>query len=260
MRFRVSLRVQKFEHQKQLPLTYHNQLYEWLAGNLWGEESLFRTWLSENNWFKQAKNNSFFTFSDFTNIAYIHAYNSFKIDNEIIEFTISFLPFPKWKSWIIDSFINKEIPIRMPSNFVGLRVVNVVELKEPLFSNTMKYKCISPLVVKYRDYSGISYSEFMFPRGERFYDIFINLLRQKHSVVTGQMNQKELDDYKYSVELKGSMSSDIHNLFVDSLNIIQVRGYLIEFTLNAPVELHKTLFYTGIGDYTHLGFGCCDVI
>jgi len=143
------------------------------------------------------------------------------------------------------------------------------ENEEPVtISDSVKFLCISPIVLLPGSFNDDSAKRFIPPEEDEFSDLLYDstIARMEAS---GKYTPSQLADfYKFQVvadkEYLNRIQSShkkfarIYPLF-DSDVKFEVRGYTFPFTMYAPQPVQQFVYEHGIGHFSHKGFGMLDV-
>ncbi|MEM9858527.1 MAG: CRISPR-associated endoribonuclease Cas6 [Bacteroidota bacterium] len=144
-----------------------------------------------------------------------------------------------------------------------------VELEESVkFTDSMKFICISPLVILDSSFNDSAAKRFIPPETDSFSDLLYESTI-KRMEVTGLYSEKQIasfykfqlvPDKKYIERLTASQKkfARIYPVFDQDVKY-EIRGYTFPFTLYAAKEVQEFVFHSGLGKFTHKGFGMLDV-
>ena len=169
----------------------------------------------------------------------------------------------------IDYFL-KEL-FKFPQIEVGNLVLvpeEVEKEEQPKFEESMKYICISPLVLIIPSFHDNEGKKFISPEDDEFSDRLYEATIQRMSEL-GYYDEKQLSsfykfqlvpDKKYLAKIQESQKkfARIYPVFDQDVKY-EVRGYTLPFTLYAAAEVQEFVFKCGLGAYTHKGFGMLDL-
>jgi CRISPR-associated endoribonuclease Cas6 len=144
-----------------------------------------------------------------------------------------------------------------------------VENEEPVvISESVKFLCISPIVVLPASFNDESSKRFVLPDTDEFsdllYDSTIQRMEASGKFTTGQIADfykfQLVPDKEYINRLQSSHKkfARIYPLY-DSDIKYEVRGYTFPFTLYAPQPVQQFVYENGLGHFSHKGFGMLDV-
>lgn len=148
-------------------------------------------------------------------------------------------------------------------------VPEMVEMEESTdLQESMKYVCISPLVLVQPSFSDDRGKRFIAPQTDTFSDLLYEsiMIRMEKS---GQYTAAEVEqfykfqlvpdkDYLLRIAEKQKKFARIYPLYDQDVKY-EVRGYTFPFTLYAAQPVQEFIFTNGLGTYTHKGFGMLDL-
>jgi CRISPR-associated endoribonuclease Cas6 len=144
-----------------------------------------------------------------------------------------------------------------------------VENEDPIvIGDSVKFLCISPIVVLPASFNDESGKRFVLPETDEFSDLLYDgtIARMEAS---GRYTAAQIADfYKFQLvpdkdyinKLQQSHKkfARIYPLY-DSDIKYEVRGYTFPFTLYAPQPVQQFVYENGLGHFSHKGFGMLDV-
>ena len=143
------------------------------------------------------------------------------------------------------------------------------DLENPiLFTDSMRYLCISPVVLLPATFNDEQGKRFISPESDEFSDLLYN-----NTIERMEASQKFLPDtlssfYKFQLVADKDYLTKIqstHKKFAriyplyDSDVKYEARGYTFPFVLYAPLPVQQFVYENGLGLYSHKGFGMLDV-
>lgn len=144
-----------------------------------------------------------------------------------------------------------------------------IEPEEPVtISDSVKFLCISPIVLVPASFNDESGKRFISPELDEFSDLLYDstIARMEAS---GKFTTEQLADfYKFQLVADKDYINRIqssHKKFARiyplyDLDIkYEVRGYTFPFTLYAPQPVQQFVYENGLGYFSHKGFGMLDV-
>lgn len=144
-----------------------------------------------------------------------------------------------------------------------------IEPEEPVtISDSVKFLCISPIVLVPASFNDESGKRFINPEQDEFSDLLYDstIARMEAS---GKYTAEQLADfYKFQlvadkeyinrIQTSHKKFARIYPLY--DLDIkYEVRGYTFPFTLYAPQPVQQFVYENGLGHFSHKGFGMLDV-
>ena len=148
-------------------------------------------------------------------------------------------------------------------------VAEAVENEDPVtISDSVKFLCISPIVLVPASFNDDSGKRFISPENDEFSDLLYDstIARMEAS---GKFAPQDLagyykfqlvpdKDYLDRIQSSHKKFARIYPLF-DSDIKYEVRGYTFPFTLYAPQPVQQYIYEHGLGHFSHKGFGMLDV-
>jgi CRISPR-associated endoribonuclease Cas6 len=155
--------------------------------------------------------------------------------------------------------------------FIGtLQLVpEAVEAEDPVaIHDSVKFLCISPIVLTPASFNDESGKRFISPQSDEFSDLLYDstIARMEESQ---KFTAEELasfykfqliadKDYLDRIQASHKKFARIYPLY-DSDVKFEVRGYTFPFTLYAPQPVQQFVYEYGLGHFSHKGFGMLDV-
>lgn len=144
-----------------------------------------------------------------------------------------------------------------------------VENEEPVvISDSVKFLCISPIVVLPASFNDESGKRFVLPETDEFSDLLYESTMSRMES-SGKFTQAQLadfykfqlvpdKDYLHRLQSSHKKFARIYPLY-DSDIKYEVRGYTFPFTLYAPQPVQQFVYEHGLGHFAHKGFGMLDI-
>lgn len=179
----------------------------------------------------------------------------FEIKSDLLTLKVSFLLSDAAEKFIIGLFNNQQAYIGDQFNGLDLTVSQVERLPDPEIGQTMHYRASSPVVVS-RLGEGDRYAQYVSPEDAAYADLLKNHFLNKYQTVPYAKPLPEAFEFDFS--LKNSPKSKLVTVKPYTAQQSKVRGYVYEFALTAPVEIHQLLLSSGAGEKNSMGFGWCE--
>jgi len=200
----------------------------------------------------------------FTNIDFgktIVNYNIIQLTQQTGEFVFSTLQNDMIEKIFLEQFENQILSLPGKNATVEFKVTSIQKLSQPDFSNDMNFTTVAPMTLNYKDHTTNIYNEYMYPKGERFNDLFFLNLQEKTTMLMNLDNDfKEIDKNKLKkFSLLSATKSKSVILKSNNVKPLNVKGYDFSFNIKGPIEFLKAGYYLGFGENNSLGFGMCDI-
>jgi CRISPR-associated endoribonuclease Cas6 len=143
------------------------------------------------------------------------------------------------------------------------------ESEEPVvIGESMKFLCISPIVLIQASFNDESGKRFISPETDEFSDLlYDNTIARMEA--SGKFPPDKLAsfykfqlvadrDYINKIQASHKKFARIYPLYDADIKY-EVRGYTFPFTLYAPLPVQQFVYENGLGYFSHKGFGMLDV-
>ena len=144
-----------------------------------------------------------------------------------------------------------------------------IEREDPiLVTDSQKFLCLSPIVLLPASFNDEKSKRFISPEEDEFSDLLYETTLQRMAS-SKRFDESQLSElYKFQIipdkgyleriESSHKKFARIYPLF--DLDIkYEVRGYTFPFTLYAPEAVQRFVYESGLGYFSHKGFGMLDV-
>lgn len=259
MRFKINLF--KTGRGKFIPINYQYELSSVIYKIIHQADSDFANFLHEQGYIFEGKGFKLFTFSHLKfDKSQVYPYEQ-RIEHkgQYAHFFISFLVDKVAEEFVKGLFIKQQFGLGDKISQVDYEVVGIEACPSPFFKETMNYRCLSPLLLKQkRDDGGENY---LHPYNEAYKDLLSHNLSSKALAMATKVDARLLTGSLPITEMKvfGKVFKKGVRIKQHTHMATQLIGYMYEFELTAPVELHEVGYYAGFGHLGSQGFGCVEV-
>ena len=146
-----------------------------------------------------------------------------------------------------------------------LQPIQVLEEIVEFETDTIKYICISPLVVLAEGFPDPELKQFISPASGSFADLLYESTVSRMEKAGYSLNKPEDVFFNFRPDeeyLRRAKETDKKYSRIYSLegfgNYEELRGYTLPFYLDAAPEIHEFIFHSGLGEATRYGFGMLD--
>jgi CRISPR-associated endoribonuclease Cas6 len=176
----------------------------------------------------------------------------FEIHAEQLSLSVSFHLAEAAEKFIIGLFNNQEVYVGDQFNGLDLVVRQVERLSEPVLTETMNYRSGSPVVISLKD-DDSKYAQYLAPTDDKYVDLlWQNLLNKYNSIPNAGTLPEEIN---FRFKLQSALKSKLITIKPYTSEQSKVRGFVFDFTLTCPVEIHQLILSCGIGEKNSMGFG-----
>lgn len=184
----------------------------------------------------------------------------FQIFYDDIYLKISFEVNEAATNFIKGIFLNQEFYLGDKFNGLDFSVTGVNVLPEPdSFSSgdspvAVKYRTVTPWVVSYKEETDM-YAKYLKPDHPMFIPCAIKHLSDKYN----NLHETHIPESDISVAISPEYKRSGFLIKPGSRDETRIVGVLCDFTLTAPVEIHKMVWSAGLCEKSSLGFGWVEI-
>lgn len=210
-------------------------------------------------------------FADFTGYNFSGLKGQIKISRKGLHFFSSkiTLVFSSSDMEFLDYF--KRVLFEQKELMIGnLQLVpEMTEMEEPAaIGDSVKFLCISPIVLLPASFNDDSGKRFLSPEGDEFSDLLYDSTISRMEA-SGRYSTEQLAeyykfqivpdrDYLQKIQSSHKKFARIYPLYDHDIKF-EVRGYTFPFTLYAPQPVQQFVYENGLGHFSHKGFGMLDL-
>ncbi len=216
----------------------------------------FSAWLHDKGYAADGRNFKLFTFGWLDAYPYLQG-DGFQITREgKVTWELSFCV-----DKIIENFVAglfREASFEFKAGFqekVNFRIENVEILPPPVFTETMRYSTITPILIGKKNENS-KHETYLSPLDEGFEEIFLHNLRGKVKATQGDA----FEDAEVSFRLLSPpdmVRKKAFTIYKQGIAPMKYIPYLFDFEINMPVSWQHILYFAGGGQDNALGIGMC---
>ena len=170
-------------------------------------------------------------------------------DGKAADFILSIYDFNIVEHDLISLFKDRQFFLPNEYKVVYLKIID-----PPEFKRMMNYETLSPISVSYLKEEDGS-TAYLYPGDILFKDLFFDRLYNLHLLSGGErMDISTCRYFQDSPVIKKKFG------FKKGNKQKQLSAFLQDFTIVAPTEIQKIIYYAGVGKLTEEGFGCVGVL
>lgn len=258
MRIQFSLSCQK---GTIIPINYQSEISAWVFTVLSKAGAELSAWVQQRGFDLSSRNYKLFTFSSLAIYPYEmdQVKQEFKLMGNQVKLSVSFYIDPVFEQQIVHLF--RQTPLHL-GTFEGKAATFEVKHWQVLprlhLKDTLQFKAVAPISVSSVE-EGKGINPYPLPDSEA-YDIsfFHHVVRKfksakQHKSLVGL---RLLDPaFPMHFGLLGQAKSRLIHLKPNPEGVTQLRGFVYEFEVSLPPALMEFAYYSGFGEFGHLGFG-----
>lgn len=254
MRYKLTLRLVD-PHRNILPVNYQFELGSWFYQIINKQANPLLTYLLSSGYLKEEEAFRNFVFSHLMIPDRKIEGDRLLIQCEQIGLVFSTIPDEAFVPFVSELFQGVSFQLGDRQSQVSFRVESVQLLQEPVFTDKMTFKTLSPLHMTMK-MNGRKNELFLSPEASGYARFFFENLHQKFKLLNGYDHPH--DPLAGKFKLRSPVTQK--GITIQTGNPAQNKliGYQLRFRLQADPALLKAGYYLGFGEKNHLGFGCCD--
>ena len=257
MRFKITLN--RTGRQRMLPMDYQYYLSAWIYKVIGKADPEFSNFLHTEGYSQGYKQFKLFNYSplNFGRPTLWKEKALFEIHTDQLFLSVSFHLAEAAEKFIIGLFNNQQVYIGDQFNGLDLVVSQIERLPEPELKSTMNYRAVSPVVISLKDETD-KYAQYLSPADENYTDLLKQNLWNKYSSIPNVTIMPE--DLSFQFKQNGESKSKLVTIKPYTPEQSKVRGFVFDFTLTCPVEIHQLILATGVGEKNSMGFGWVEAV
>ena len=257
MRFKITFN--RTGKQRMLPIDYQYYLSAWIYKVIGKADREFSDFLHSSGYTTGNKQFKLFSYSplDFGKPTLWKEKTLFEIHAEQLSLNVSFHLAGAAEKFIIGLFNNQQVYVGDQFNGLDLVVRQVERLPDQVLTNTMNYSAVSPVVVSFKNDSR-KYAQYLAPTDDNYVDLLRQNMLNKYNSVPNVAALPE--DINFRFKLQNTPKSKLITIKPYTPEQSKVRGFLYDLSLTCPVEIHRLILSSGIGEKNSMGFGWVETI
>lgn len=164
---------------------------------------------------------------------------------------------------LIETFVNGVL--RVHNIFIGnhkysnlFRIKQVEILKTVQFKSNTYYRTLTPITISTMlEIDGKIKIHYYRPDESGFIPAIINNVKKKYHLLNKKYNNVDFDIKVSNID---SVKSKLITIKEGSLEQTKVKAFNLKMNIITEPEIHKLLYYSGIGEKTSMGFGMLDIV
>ncbi len=251
---RLKLTLNRTTRQRMLPIDYQYYLSAWIYKVLEKADHNFSTFLHTEGYVLGHRHFKLFNYSplNFGKHELWKDKSLFELQAGQITLKVSFQLSEAAEKFIIGLFNNQQAYIGDKFNGIELVVAQVERLPEPVIRQEMNYRAVSPVVISLKNHQD-RYASYLSPEVDDYGELFRKHVWAEYQSLpnAGMLNE----DFEFQFRLKSKPKSKLVTIKPYTPQQSKVRGYVFNFSLKAPVEIHRLILSCGAGEKNAMGFG-----
>ncbi len=257
MRFKITFN--RTGRERMLPMDYQYYLSAWIYKVFGKADMEFARFLHAEGYVLGNRRFKFFNYSplDLGKPVLWKERSLFEMSSNNLSLKVSFRLGEAAEKFIIGLFTNQEAYIGDQYNGLELMVFQVERIGEAEIHPTMNYRAKSPVVISRKNEQD-KYAQYLAPTDAEYEVLLRNHLLAKY--VSLPQAEGMPVDFDFQFKLISDARSKLSTIKPYSPQQSKVRGYVFDFSIKAPEEIHQLIFSCGVGEKNSMGFGWCEVV
>lgn len=251
---RIKLTLNRTTKQRMLPMEYQYYISAWIYKVLFQADKKFALFLHEHGYGTgETKLYKLFCFSrlNFGKPKLWKEKKLFEISAHEIDLQISFDVTEAASNFIKGLFMSQEFYIGDKFNGIDFKVAGVEVLSEPKFTGTMKYRLQTPWIVSFKSEED-KHPQYLAPNDDLFESLAIKHLVEKYN---NTRNAESINPEQVRLSIPASFKRAGFVMKPGTIEESRVVGNLFDFSMTAPVEVHRMAWNAGVSEKSSSGFG-----
>lgn len=241
-----------------LPVNYQYPLSAWIYKVIARADEKHAAFLHEHGFAFDRKAFKMFTFSQLDLRPYQMQGNIIQLHGTDIKLILRFHIDASLENFVKGLFINQHCGLGDRTAQADFEVTKVETFASPYFTTTMRYECLSPIVLATGRDDGSR--EYLSPEDPRYGRILVtNLTRKLNAMALYNNTDEYVIPGDASFRLLNTPRKKGVTIKANTPEQTKMIGYLFHFELTAPVELHEIGYASGFGQENSMGMGCVEV-
>ncbi len=259
MRFKLTLRKTKEQESGIIPVNYQYPVSAWIYKVIHTGNNEFAAWLHTQGYSDGEKQFRLFNFSNLQidNAKVVN--DRLIINSNTLVLILSFYPIEAMEHFVTGLFQNQQFTLGDKKSQAAFVVQAIERMPEPNFEQATKFNALSPICISYKSDNNQKYAVYKHPKDEDYGQLLINNLFTKYNTFyTIKDNTKYIDQEQNPCQFKllTEPKQKLITIKAGTPQESKLKGYLYQFSLNAPEQLLRFGYYAGFGEKNSLGFGC----
>ncbi|HOI86562.1 MAG TPA: CRISPR-associated endoribonuclease Cas6 [Lentimicrobium sp.] len=245
-----------------IPVNYSYPFSAWIYRTIASGDHEFAEFLHDSGFRTGVKQYKLFCFSRLR-----FPEKGFKVEGDRLEILkgecrleISFIAPAALENFVAGLFKGQRFQIGDKTSEAALRVESVQILPDPGFTGTMKFRCISPVLVSKERHDSRN-AEYLSPSHPDFKKILFDNLINKYAAAVSfgfmRAGTESLSDSPAGgIKLLNTPKSHLITIKAGTPQQTKIKAYSFDFEISAPADLIRTGYIAGFGEKNSLGLGC----
>ena len=264
MRFKITFN--RISKRSFLPFNYQYFISSWIYKRIGEANANFADFLHQQGYGEGNRKFKLFCFGPLDIKPYkVHKERGvLELFGQEVNLEVSFFLPQAAESFIKGLFMHQQLGLGDKINQVDFEVSRIESVGATLFTDSMRYRALAPICISRPPGKAEQHAQYLHPYDKEYSHYLINNTIQKWIATcgavarNGPVNELQESEIHFKCLTKEPKSQMI-TIKPFTPEQTKVRGYLYDFELTAPQEVHELIYAAGLGEKCSMGFGWVEI-
>lgn len=258
---RIKLNLYQSKSEQFIPINYQYAIASFIYNSIESSNPQYSKWLHDKGFMSGSKTFKFFTFSMLNLPKREIMKDRFFLSFPKLSFIVSILSEKAIEHFIAGMFLQKKMKISDRKSEAEFYINSVEAIPEPNFSNIMKFRTISPIILSKKGIYKDKESEiFLNPLDSDYFLYFKKNIEEKYIAYCKAAKKQIIYNTIEKLEILNKPKEHLISIKPGRFDETKVKCYSFDFKIEGPPEMLKLAYDVGIGKMCSGGFGCIEPI
>ncbi len=241
----------------ELPLNYQYPLSAWVYRVIARANADYATFLHGQGHVSDGKAFKLFTFSDLKTGLFRIQGDRLCLLEDRATLSLRFMMEPSQQHFVVGLLEDRQLELGDGKSSVSFTIGEIMTQPKPLFLKKMHYRSLSPLCLTTK-IEARKHAQYCAPTMPEYGAQLLNNLVHKHHAMKAALADatEEQPSGEGKFRLLSTPRSRLVTVKAGTPAETKIRGFLFDFEMTLPTELHEIGYYAGFGEKNSMGFGC----
>ncbi len=258
---RLKLTLSQTNESQSIPINYQYYISSFIYKTIEKADPEYADWLHEEAYRSGNKKFKLFSFSKLDIPKMEIAGNYINVLSRKMYLTIAIQADKMFESLLLGLFKREKLSIYTGDDLALFNVEFVENIPDPLFSEKMHFRTMSPVVIRKKQmHNGKESAKYLSPDEPDFFEYFKRNIEEKYIAYAFKNGSRITPRTLESFRILGNIKPKLITIKEGRSDEIKIKGYNFEFEVSGNPEMLKLAYNAGFGCNNSLGFGCVRVV
>lgn len=258
---RIKLTLKQRTPEQSIPINYQYYISSFIYKTIQKADPEYADWLHEEAYNSGYKKFKLFSFSKLDIPKMEISGNYINVISRSMFLTITIQADKMFESLLMGLFKRENLAIYNGDEVALFYVEYVDNIPEPEFSESMRFRTMSPVVLRKKQiYNGKESAKYLSPDEPDYFEYLKRNIEEKYIAYTSKNGNRISTRTLESFRLLGNVKPKLITIKEGRPEEIKIKGYNFEFEIKGNPEMLKLAYNAGFGCNNSLGFGCVRVV